>query len=177
MAFVLGLLKDVARIVFLRGSPERIYYTQRLGRYSVLLAVAASAAAQAVFFQNNVVFVILRVFAEVTMFMLMMVLLTAKITRLRLAKVLLTLVLISLLTDSILTLSGIGLNLASIELNLRTLPGYLLAAFALYGASSVVAWGLNKPLLQGAGVMGLYVVAVLCLDMSFRHLYQMIAAG
>ncbi|CAE7149479.1 GALNS [Symbiodinium necroappetens] len=151
---------DVVRIVFLRGSPERIYYTQRLGRYSVLLAVVVSAATQAVYFQDNVVFVILRVFAEVTMFMLMMVLLTARISRLRLAKVLLTLVLISLLTDSVLTLSGVGLNLASIELSLRALPAYLLAAFALYGASSVVAWGLNKPLVQGAGVMGVYVVAV-----------------
>jgi uncharacterized membrane protein YcfT len=177
MAFVLGLLRDVIRIVFLRGSPERIYYTQRLGRYSLLLAVVASAAAQALYFQDTVVFVILRVFAEATMFMLMMVLLTAKITRLRLAKVLVVLVLISLLVDSLLALLGIGLNLAGLEQNLRVAPAYLLAACALYGAASVVAWGLSKPLLQGAGVMGLYVLAVLGLDMSFRHLYQMMAGG
>ncbi|XOV83094.1 MAG: hypothetical protein ACFHXK_19860 [bacterium] len=177
MAFVLGLLQDVVRIVFLRGSPERIYYTQRLGRYSVLLAVVASAAAQALYFQDNVVFVILRVFAEVTMFMLMMVLLTAKITRLRLAKVLLTLVLISLLTDSILVLLGLGLNLAAVEQAVRVLPGYLMGAIALYGASSVVGWGLSKSIVQGAGVLGAYVVAVLVLDMSFRQLYQMMAAG
>jgi len=177
MAFVLGLLQDVVRIVFLRGSPERVYYTQRLGRYSLLLAVVASAAAQALYFQDTVVFVILRVFAEATMFMLMMVLLTAKITRLRLAKVLVVLVLISLLVDSLLALLGVGLNLAGIDQNLRVLPAYLLAACALYGAASVVAWGLSKPLLQGAGVMGLYILAVLGLDMSFRHLYQMMAGG
>jgi hypothetical protein len=177
VGFVWGLLQDVGRIVCLRGSPERIYYTQRLARFSVLLAVLASIAAQFVFFQDIVVFVILRVFAEVTMFMLMMVVLTAKITRLRLAKVLLVLVLISLIVDSLLAVLGLGLTFAGVGQEPRQLMAYSLALVALYGAASVLGWGLRKPLLPGFGVIMLYVLAVLGLDMSFRHLYQMIAGG
>ena len=177
MTFAWDLFRDVIRIVFLRSSPERIYYSQRLARVSVLLAVVASAGAQALYFQDPVVFVILRVFAEVTMFMLMMVVLTAKITRLRLARVLLVLVLISLIVDSLLSLLGAGFNIAGLGQDVRQGLAYAVALVALYGAASVLGWGLNKPLLQGTGVIVLYVLAVLGLDMSFTHLYQLVAGG
>lgn len=177
MGFVWELVHSVFRIVFLRGSPERIYYTRRLFRGALALAVLASVLVQIYYFGDHLVFVILRVFAELVMFMLMITLLTAKIARFRLARMMLVLVLISLLTDTLLLLMS-PLGAAGIwSAQAAQYAAYLLGAIALYGAASVVAWGLSKPLFQGAGVMALYVAAVVGLDMAFRHLYQIMAGA
>ena len=79
MTYLWTLLQNVLRIVFLRGSPERIYYTRRLFIVAVILAVLVSALVQWFYHGDHVVFVILRVFAELTMFMLMAVLLVQPI--------------------------------------------------------------------------------------------------
>ena len=176
MGFIRELLASVGRIVFLRGSPERLYYTRRLFIVSLLLAVAASAAVQLVLFDDHLVFVLLRVFAELTMFMLMMVVLTAKIARFRLARMMLVLVLISLFTDLLLTLIGTVLSYRTSTAELVDTIAYGVSAVALYGGSSVVAWGLQRPLWAGAGVLLLYVIAARGLDMAFRGLYEIMAA-
>ena len=176
MSFLKELILHVGRIVFLRGSPERIYYTRRLFIVSLLLAVAASAAVQTVLFDDHVVFVILRVFAELTMFMLMMVVLTAKIARFRLARMMLVLVLISLMADTLLTLIGAVVSYRTAEPQLVDTIAYAFAAVALYGAANVTAWGLQRPLHVGAGVMLLYAIASTGLDMAFRGLYEIMAA-
>jgi len=175
MAFLWGLISSVGRIVFLRGSPERIYYTRRLFIVSLLLAVLASAGVQVVLFADHVVFVILRVFAEITMFMLMMVVLTAKIARFRLARMMLVLVLINLLADALLILVGTVLSYRTADIQLVDGMAYVVSAIAAYGASSAMAWGLQRPLMFGAGVILLYVAAATGLDMAFRGLYEVMA--
>ena len=176
MAFLWGLVTNVGRIVFLRGSPERIYYTRRLFIVSLLLAVSASAAVQLLLFDDGLVFTLLRVFAELTMFMLMMVILTAKIARFRLARMMLVLVLISLLADMLLAGVGTGVSYRSAAAQVVDAIAYGVSAVALYGAANVLAWGLQRPLLWGAGGMLLYVAAASGLDAAFRGLYQIMAA-
>ncbi len=172
MGYIKELLLSVLRIVFLRGSPERIYYTRRLFIVSLLLAVAASAAAQVLYHGDHVVFVILRVFAEVTIFMMMMVLFTAKVGRFRLARMMLVLVLISLLADSVLVvLSPLPLG------EMGPAVAYAVGAVAFYGASSAMTWGLSRPLWQAAAYLLGYVVAVYFLDNAFRYLYDMYVAA
>ena len=175
MTFVLELVRSVFRIVFLRGSPERIYYTRRLFIVCLALAVLASASVQVFYFGDHLVFVILRVFAELTMFMLMMTLLTARIPRFRLARMMLVLVLISLMTDVLLVLISPAVAAALLTPPASQYLAYVLGGIAMYGAASVVAWGLSKPLVRGAAVIGMYVAAVVGLDMAFRHLYQIMA--
>jgi len=175
MTFLWELVASVLRVVFLRGSPERIYYTRRLFIGALLCAVTLSASAQWLYFGDHVVFVILRVFAEIMPFMLMMVLLTAKIARFRLARMMLVLVLISALADALLLLISPLTWFADPAVQAGI--GYMVGAAAIYGCASVVAWGLNRPLSHGAGVIGLYVAAAVGLDLAFRHLYQIMAAG
>ena len=181
MAFIWELLSSVFRIVFLRGSPERIYYTRRLAIVALLSAVLASGSAQWLFFGDHVVFIILRVFAEITLFMLMMVFLTAKITRFRLARMMLVLVMISLLTDVVLVLLSPFFFLEWLNVDhARDYAQYLAYGFgvvAAYGAASVLSWGLRKPWVSGAMLIGTYIVGVVALNSGFRHLYQIIAAG
>ena len=181
MAFLWELLNSVFRIVFLRGSPERIYYTRRLGVVALLCAVLASGCAQWLYFDDHFVFVLLRVFAEVTLFMLMMVVLTAKIARFRLARMMLVLVIISLLTDIVLVLLSPVFSLEWLNVDhARDYAQYLGYGFGLvatYGAASVLSWGLHKPWVSGAMVIGAYIVGVVALNAGFRHLYQIIAAG
>ena len=174
---MIALLVSVLRIIFLRGSPERINYDRRLFIVVLLGAVAASAAAQTLYFGDHVAFTILRVFAEVTMFMVMMVLLTAKIPRFRLARMMLALVLISLLCDSLLILLSPITGLGLLESSQATYIAWLVALPAIYGAASVLAWRLRKVFAHGLGVFILYVAAVVGLDMAFRHLYQIMASG
>ncbi len=172
MSYVIELLLSVLRIMFLRGSPERIYYTRRLFLVSLLLAIAVSAAAQLLFHGDHIVFVILRVFAEVTVFMMMMVLFTAKVGRFRLARMMLVLVLISLLADSVLVaLSPLPLG------EMTQAVAYATGAVAFYGAASAMSWGLSRPLWQAAAYLLGYVVAVYLLDTAFRSLYDMYVAA
>ena len=172
MAYLWTLFQNVLRIVFLRGSPERIYYTRRLFIVSLILAVAASALAQWLFHGDHLVFMILRVFAELTMFMLMAVLLTRKIARFRLARMMAVMVLISLLADAVL-IAASALPLAGS----RDLLAYTLAAVAFYGAANSLKWGLNGAMRKALAYLGGYVAAVTGLDMAFRHLYGVIAGG
>jgi hypothetical protein len=176
VGFLWGLVSSVARIVFLRGSPERIYYSRRLFIVSLLLAVLASAAVQLLLFDDHPVFMLLRVFAELTMFMLMMVVLTAKIARFRLARMMLVLVLVSLLADILLSAVGTVVSYRSAAPQVVDVIAYGVGAVAMYGAASVVAWGLQRSLPIGAAVMLLYLVTVLGLDMAFRGLYQIMAS-
>ncbi len=172
MSFLWTLLVSVLRIAFLRGSPERIYYTRRLFLFSLLLAVLASAVAQYLYHGDHVVFVILRVFAELTMFMLFIVLMTAKIARFRLARMMLPMVLISLLMDVVLILLS-PLPLAGVS----DYVAFALGAAAGYGASSCLAWGLKARLWQAGCYVAVYVVAVHGLDAAFRHLFGMYAGA
>ena len=144
MAFLWELVLSVGRIAFFRGSPERIYYTRRLFIVSLLLAVCASALVQWVLFADHLVFVILRVFAEITMFMVMMVLLTAKIARFRLARMMLVLVLLNLFVDGVLVLMGMVVSYRNTDPQVVDVLVYGLSAVAIYGAGSAMAWGLQR---------------------------------
>lgn len=166
-ASFVGLL----RVIFLRGSPERVFYTRPRFIWGLLLASVASGLVGLYFYHDHLVFVILRVFAKLTMFMLTIVFLTRKIARFRLAYMMLVLVLISLLIDVVL------LVLASFWPDAwRTTTGIALGACAFYGAANTFAWGLRKPISHGAFVALLYVAAALALEHAFRGLYNVMLA-
>lgn len=166
------LLVNLLRIVFLRGSPERIRYDRWLFIVSLVLALCASGLVQHLFFGDHLIFALLRVFAEVTMFMLMIVLLTAKVGRLRLANLMLVLVLINLLMDIVLLLCA-----PLPDSQITALLPYTLGLAAFYGGSSCVKWALRSSHLKGAGYLGVYLVAAIGLDLVFRNLYNIMAAG
>lgn len=163
---------NLLRIIFLRGSPERILYSRRLFLVVLVAAVAASALVQIYYFRDHTTFVILRVFAELTVFMVWMVLLTAKVARLRLASLMLVLLLISLFGDSVLLLLS-PLPLADVARPLGLIWGIAL----LYGAGNATSWALRKPLSHGCLQSGLYGLFVVGLDLAFRGLYEIVAAG
>ena len=171
------------RVIFRRGSPERILYTRRRFIIGLFAAMVACALVQAWFYQDHLVFVILRVFAELTTFMMAMVILTAKIPRFRLAYLMLVLVFISLFFDaSLLLIAGVMALLEALaeitfDTTTRTYVGALLALPIIYGAASCVAWGLRKAWSQGAVVMAAYVGAALGIDLAFRGLYSVMAGG
>jgi hypothetical protein len=171
MTSLRSLVTGVLRVIFLRGSPERIFYTRRRFIVALFAALLASGLVQWFFYHDHVVFVVLRVFAEVTMFMLTMVLLTRKVARFRLAYLMLTLVLIGLFADLVLLALGLVL-----PIDYRIAAGLAAGAVAWYGASSATAWGLRKPWHYGALVMLLYVAATVGLDMAFRSMYEIMAA-
>lgn len=168
----LFVLRQTGRIMFMRGSPERLLYSRRTMIVALLLAVLLSGAARMVYFGDHLTFAILWAFAKTTMFMLWMVLLTAKVARLRLASMMLSLVLISLCIDGVYLLTG-PLPLGEA----RTLLGRVWGLSALYGMASVVGWALRKPLGTGAMQATGYLAAVVGLDMAFRHLYATMAAA
>lgn len=169
----LAFLKSLARIVFLRGSPERILYDRRLFWLGLTLALVFSALAEATFHQQHLVFVILRVFAETTLFMLWMVLLTAKVARMRLASLMLVLVWINGLGDVLLVLlSPLGLDPA-----VRMTVSAVLGGILIYGAANAVAWALRGRLSRGVLHAGLYAGAVWALVLSFQALYNIIAGS
>ncbi|MEM7002225.1 MAG: hypothetical protein AAF529_15655 [Pseudomonadota bacterium] len=170
-----GFLAALLRIMFARGSPERILYDRKLLIVGLILALLVSAAAQWFFFGDHLVFMILRVFAELTMFMLWMTLLTAKVARLRLAGAMLCLIWICLLGDVLLLLLAPIMPLLAGSISPQTL-GLLVAVVLAYGSASVTAWALRKPLTVGALHVLLYGVAVIALDITFRRLFEM-AAG
>ena len=164
------MIVGVFRVVFLRGSPERVHYSQLRFYFALGAAFLASAGVQWFFHNQHVVFVILRVFAELIMFMLMVVLLTRKVARFRLTYMMLLLLLINLFGD--LFLLGLAPVLPQ---QAGTLVAVAVGAVVFYGAASVSAWAQQAPLLQGVVVIGLYVAAVTGLDMAFQYLYNMVA--
>jgi len=175
-------IANLWRVVFRRGSPERILYTRRRFIIGLFAAIAACGLVHAFYYQDHLVFVILRIFAELTTFMMAMVILTAKIPRFRLAYLMLVLVLISVSMDTILIvlaalLAGVMQVAPELEgATLRTYMGLAVALPMLYGASSCVAWGLRKPWSQGAIVMAAYVAVATGIDLAFRGLYGIMAA-
>jgi hypothetical protein len=112
------------------------------------------------------------VFAELTVFMVWMVLLTAKVARLRLASLMLVLLLISLFGDSVLLLLS-PLPLADVARPLGLIWGIAL----LYGAGNATSWALRKPLSHGCLQSGLYGLFAVGLDLAFRGLYEIVAVG
>ena len=170
-------LKGLLRVVFQRGSPERIFYTRRRFIVCLILAVVLSGLAQAFFFQDHLVFVILRVFAELTMFMLAIVLLTAKIARFRLAYMMLVLVMISALMDATLLVLAAPLTMLAGSETIRPWLGWLVGAAAAYGAANVFAWGMRREIMIGVGIVAMYLIASVGLDLAFRGLYDVMAAG
>ena len=156
--------------MFLRGSPERILYVRKFFIVALLSALVTSGLLQFFGYGDHVVFVILRVFAEITMFMLWMVFMTAKVARLRLANMMLVLMMISVVMD-LATL----LVVLPFPLELRANVGMIMGIVAAYGVSNVVAWALRKPILFGALHFGLYLAAVTGLDLAFRGLYETMA--
>jgi hypothetical protein len=136
------------------------------------VAVCLSAAAQSIFFQDHLVFVILRVFAEVTMFMLWIAFLTAKVARLRLANAMLILVWASVLMDAVFVLVG---ALFSPIGAIADYAAYLWSGAIFYGAVNVIAWALRlRGLFNPAWLqVGGYVFAVWLVNGVFRYLYGM----
>ncbi len=177
MMYLWELTLNVVRIVFLRGSPERIYYTRRLFLVALTIAIAASAATQVLLFGDHLTFVVLRVFAELTLFMLMMVLLTAKVARFRLVRMGLALVLISLFADMLLTVLSPLFVLQILSAESARMLAFGVAGIACYGAANALAWGLQKGVSTGLAYVALYAVAVQGLDFAFRSLYQMMASA
>jgi hypothetical protein len=165
-------LLDLLRILFLRGSPERILYTRSMAIGGLAVAVCLSAAAQFIFFQDHLVFVILRVFAEVTMFMLWIAFLTAKVARLRLANAMLILVWASVLMDAVFVLVG---ALFSPIGAIADYAAYLWSGAIFYGAVNVIAWALQlRGLFNPAWLqVGGFVLAVWLVNGVFRYLYGM----
>ena len=163
-------LQSLMRIMFLRGSPERILYSRKLFIGALASALLASGVLQFFGYGDHLVFVILRVFAEITMFMLWMVFMTAKVARLRLANMMLVLMMISLIVDIVTTLV-----LLPTPMEVRTSIGIVIGLVAAYGVSNVVAWALRKPVHIGALYFGLYYAAVTGLDLAFRGLYGVMA--
>lgn len=158
--------------MYVRGSPERILYSRRLMIVCLLLALVLSGLARHLYFSDHMPFAILWVFAKTTMFMLWMVLLAAKVARLRLATMMLSLVLISLVVDmGYVVLSPLPLG------ELRRVVAWIWGASALYGIGSVVAWARRQSLLQGLTQGAGYLVVFMGLDLAFRHLYSIIAAS
>ena len=162
---------SVVRMMLLRGSPERILYSRKLFIASLLSALLLSGLAQWLFHGDRPEFVILRVFAETTMFMVWIVLLTAKVARLRLASMMLSLVLMSALIDALLALLGLVL-----PVGVRVFVSAAAGAVLLYGGASVLAWALRKELLYGGMHVAGYAIAVYALDASFRHLFGMMVS-
>ena len=164
-------LQSLMRIMFLRGSPERILYSRKLFIGALATALFASGLLQFFGYADHLIFVILRVFAEITMFMLWMVFMTAKVARLRLANMMLVLMMISVIVDVVTTLI-----LLPMPMEVRASVGIALGLVAAYGVSNAVAWALRKPLHIGALYFGLYYVAVTGLDLAFRGLYEVMAS-
>lgn len=166
-----AMMQSLLRIMFLRGSPERILYSRKLFIVALLSALVASALLQWFGYGDHLVFVILRVFAEITMFMLWMVFMTSKVARLRLANMMLVLMMISVLVDVITLLVLIP---APEEVSVQI--GILFGVAAAYGVSNVVAWALRKPIHIGALYFALYYAAATGLDLAFRGLYGIMVA-
>ncbi|NKC01624.1 MAG: hypothetical protein GKR90_24415 [Pseudomonadales bacterium] len=161
------LLHSLLRILFQRGSPERILYARKLFIASLFGAIAASALLQHFVYLDHLVFVILRIFAELTMFMLWIVFLTAKVARLRLANMMLVLLLISILVD----LTTLVLGLVT-PVEWRIWLGIGVGAIASYGVGNVVGWALRNPIQIGMLHFYGYIAVVTALDLSFRGLYN-----
>lgn len=167
-----NVVTNLLRVIFLRGSPERIHYSTKLFIVALLLAIAASAAVQAIVFDDPALLVGLRVFSELTMFMLAMVLLTRKVARLRLARFMLVVVAISLLADTALLLCGL-LNFQSVT----RIGVYIIGFSAVYGASNALHWAIKGQFwLATVGVCG-YVLVVTVLDNTFRGLFSVMMSS
>ena len=167
------------RILFLRGSPERILYERRFFIIGLLAALALSAAAQYGYHQDHLVFVVLRVFAELTIFMLWMVILTGKVARLRLASVMLILVWTSVLMDTVLLSLILPFNLLAATPQVFTGTAYILGGALCYGLVSVVGWGLKSTQMTGMALVHVvgYVACVTFLDSTFRYLFNIVAGA
>lgn len=161
------LFQNLLRILFQRGSPERILYLRKLFITSLFGALAASALVQHFVYLDHLVFVILRIFAELTMFMLWVVYLTAKVARLRLANMMLVLLLISITVDLSTLLVGLFTPLEG-----RIWVGIALGAMATYGIGNVVGWALRSSIQIGMLHFISYIAVVTALDLSFRGLYH-----
>ena len=168
-------LVSLLRIMFLRGSPERILYDRRWFILGLVAAIVLSALVQLIYFGDTAIFAGLRVFAELTMFMLWITLLTAKVGRLRLAQAMLMLVWISVVADAVLLLLGLlGLSLPIAP---RDVIAVLWAAVVCYGVVNVIGWARREAMPAAAlQVLG-YVVAVVVLDGTFRYLFGIMAAA
>lgn len=176
---MISALKSLLRILFMRGSPERFLYQRRNFIIGLLLALTLSALAQHFYHHDHVVFVILRVFAETTGFMLWMVLLTAKVARLRLGNTMLTLVWASVLMDAVLLLLSVPFELLDVPPGGYQAVGLAWGLAISYGAVSVVGWALKSRGLSSKAALHVvaYVAGVTALDLTFRYLYGMIAGA
>ncbi len=163
------LLRSLLRILFQGGSPERILYSRHLFLATLGAAIVASALAQWLAHHDHLVFVILRVFAELTMFMLWMVFLTAKVARLRLANMGLVLLMISVLVDVVTILAATALEAKVVSV--------VVGLVVFYGVANVVAWAMRKPIQIGAIHFALYLAAVSGLEFAFRHFFSIVAGS
>ncbi|NOX50164.1 MAG: hypothetical protein GXP16_06445 [Gammaproteobacteria bacterium] len=167
-----GQFSNLLRVMFMRGSPERFLYSRWRSIPALLGAIVLSALVQHFYFGDQVVFVILRVFSEVTMFMLWMVLLTAQVGRLRLANMMLVLVLISLFYDAVLLLLSLTPIYAKVLFAHAGVMAFIWGAIILYGAGNTVSWAIRSKLWYGCMHVFLYISAAFALEFSFRWLYE-----
>ncbi len=168
---IVGIPRQIVRILFLRGSPERILYARSTMLWALAAALVASVVVRLTYFDDMYVFVLLWVFAKLTMFMLWMTLLTARVVRLRLANAMLCLVLASLTYDVVLiAVSPLPLG------NLAGPVAWMWAGAIGYGAANITAWAVRKPLSHGLAQVAGYYAAFGGLDLAFRHLYSIMAA-
>ena len=163
------LLRSLLRILFKGGSPERILYSRSLFLAALGAAIVASVLAQWLAHNDHLVFVILRVFAELTMFMLWMVFLTARVARLRLANMGLVLLMISVLADVVTILAATALEAKVVSV--------VIGLVVFYGIANVVAWAMRKPIQIGAVHFAVYLATVSGLDFAFRHFFDIVAGS
>jgi hypothetical protein len=167
-----NIATNLLRVIFLRGSPERIHYSTKLFVVALLLAIIASGSAQVLYFADDITLTVLRGFCELTMFMVGVVLLTRKVARIRLARLMLVLVSISLLADVVLSFCGL------LDIPLTTnIAHYVIGIAAIYGASNALHWAIKGNFLLGVAGIGGYVLVVTVLYETFRGLFAIIASG
>ena len=173
MTSPINLISQLMRVIFMRGSPERVLYDRWLLRLGLLFAVLLAATAQSVLHQDHVVFVLLRVFAELVVFMLWMTYLTSRVGRLRLAQAMMFFFWISAFADLVLALLG----LVGLDERWRDILAIGIGAIAAYGAANTLSWALRRKLsYAGAQVLG-YMLLTWALDAAFRALYNLAAFG
>ena len=161
--------------MFLRGSPERILYDRWLLRLGLLFAIVLSGLAQMFYHGDHVVFVLLRVFAELITFMLWMVVLTGSVGRLRLAQAMMVLVWISTFADVVLASIGLSGLANALEEQVLNLTAIVVSTIAIYGAANTMSWAMRKKLTVGGVHLIGYALVVWALDAAFRGLYNMAA--
>ncbi len=138
----LEILQSVFGIALLRRSPERLQPTQTLLFTAIALAMCASAAVEIVYWRQDWVQALLRVFSEFVVLAVGLVWLTRKISRYKFGKMIPALLLISAFGDVAIIVLGSLVTL--VPLIPATWSVVIpIALVQLYGATNVMQFGLG----------------------------------